>query len=102
MIEKSLRISRLVDGERSAGAGQALSIMGRSMKKQGMYEEALARVEEAQSILQETCGPEHHDVGLILSEKASIFTTLRLFDKALETYQQALAIVRRNHGADSE
>jgi tetratricopeptide (TPR) repeat protein len=102
-FQEDLRIMRIAKGERSEEAAEALRCIGVTLSGQGKHEgEALARLEEAHSILKETVGPEHRKVVGVLSSKGICYFRMGRLEEARAAHEEALRIDRIAYGDDSD
>jgi tetratricopeptide (TPR) repeat protein len=99
----SYQIMRIEKGERSIEAADVLCDFGTTLRSQGKSEEALSRLEEAQSILEEAVGPEHPYLCRAIGGKAMCFDEMGRLQEARAAYEEVHRINLRVDGdvADS-
>ena len=102
MLREAARIFRVADGERGCHMGRVLRTMTETLRLNNKFKEALATCEEAKSIILENLGPEHEELGYLLTAEGNCYSGMGKQEKARVAYEESLRIKRITHGDDSD
>ena len=97
-MRKSLQKRKSLPGDTTAALAQGLGQLGETLMKNGDYDEATKRLQDALVIQRRLLGNSSPDVANTLSALADVMSATGEYDKGQALIEEALAIRRKLYG----